>query len=138
MSSPSIKQILLLVVAVTLFSDSYATAAQKEKPSQGKELLLKTYHKNMTRLESNSFGLPLYLESLEQNNQLLLQQQNTAPTNNHALHRTPAIYNRCVTDDGLHHKSPLHMSITNAKIILKYMQLRNIPILYTAGTFIDR
>jgi len=68
MNRPFLVHTMLLMVAVILFSAGYATAA--EKPSHGKELLLKTYLQTITRLESSSFGLPLYLESVEHNDRV--------------------------------------------------------------------
>jgi hypothetical protein len=55
---------VLIVVAVVLFSVVSASAVVKHP--QGAELLLDTYQRNMTRLETNSFGIPLFLESFEQ------------------------------------------------------------------------
>ena len=55
--------ILFLVVAVILFQAVSAPAV--EKPRQGEDILLDTYHRNMAKLEANSFGLPLFLESYE-------------------------------------------------------------------------
>lgn len=53
----------LLAVAF-LFSADWASAALK--PSHGEGLLLDSYHRNMTRLKGNSFGLPLVVNSIEQ------------------------------------------------------------------------
>jgi hypothetical protein len=55
--------LFLLVAAILFFIDS---AAAVEKPWQGSESLLDTYHRNMARLETNSFGLPLVVDSVEQ------------------------------------------------------------------------
>lgn len=41
-----------------------------EKPRQGKELLTDTYHGNLARLETNGFGLPLFLDSFERDNRV--------------------------------------------------------------------
>ncbi|MGC2062102.1 MAG: hypothetical protein WA610_03930 [Thermodesulfovibrionales bacterium] len=57
------KCFLLMVAAAVLLSVGLTSAA--EKPKQGEDILLDTYHRNMTRLEKNSFGLPLFLESFE-------------------------------------------------------------------------
>ena len=54
---------LFLLAVALLFSAGAAVAA--EKPGQGEELLLGTYRRNMGRLEKNSFGFPLFLESFE-------------------------------------------------------------------------
>jgi hypothetical protein len=39
-------------------------------PRQGKDILLDTYHRNMARLERNSFGLPLFLDSFERDDRV--------------------------------------------------------------------
>ena len=57
------KFILFMVAASVLFSAGPASAA--EKPRQGEDILRDTYHRNMAKLETNSFGLPLFLESFE-------------------------------------------------------------------------
>ena len=54
---------LFMVTAAFLFFDGSASAV--EKPRQGEDILRSTYHRNMAKLERNSFGLPLLLESLE-------------------------------------------------------------------------
>jgi hypothetical protein len=58
------KFFLLTVAAAFLFSACFASAA--DKPRQGEALLLDTYQRNIARLEHNSFGLPLFIESKEQ------------------------------------------------------------------------
>jgi hypothetical protein len=55
--------LLFLVAAALLFS--VGSASGVEKPLQGEALLLDIYHKNMGKLEAKSFGLPLFLESIE-------------------------------------------------------------------------
>jgi hypothetical protein len=57
------KFFLVVVAAAILFSVGFASAV--EKPRQGEDILLDTYHRNMAKLETNSFGLPLFLESFE-------------------------------------------------------------------------
>jgi hypothetical protein len=57
------KMFLSMVAAGILFSAAFASAA--EHPRQGKELLLETYHRTLAKLETNSFGLPLFVESSE-------------------------------------------------------------------------
>ncbi len=57
------KFFLFMVAAALLFSAGSASAV--EKPRQGKDILLDTYHRNMAKLETNSFGLPIFLESFE-------------------------------------------------------------------------
>jgi len=51
-----------LAVAVLITGSACAV----EKSSQGEELLRETYHQNLARLTSNSFGLPLVLDSVVQ------------------------------------------------------------------------
>jgi hypothetical protein len=58
------KLFLFIAAAAVLFSAGYASAV--ETPRHGADLLLDTFHRNMARLETNSFGLPLFLESYEQ------------------------------------------------------------------------
>jgi hypothetical protein len=59
---------LLLVLGAAAFLVFAGAAAAR--PRQGAELLLDTYHQNLARLETNSFGLPLFLESYEQANRV--------------------------------------------------------------------
>lgn len=54
---------MFMAVAAILYSVGSASAV--EKPRQGEDLLLDIYHRNMGRLETSSFGLPLFLESAE-------------------------------------------------------------------------
>lgn len=54
---------LLIAAAIILAAGS---ASAVESP-QGAEILLDTYHRNMARLETTSFGLPLLVESFERN-----------------------------------------------------------------------
>lgn len=56
--------ILFMVAAACLFFAGSVSAG--DKPRQGEALLLDTYQRNLTRLEKNGFGLPLFLESKEQ------------------------------------------------------------------------
>jgi hypothetical protein len=62
------KFFLFMVAAAMLLSAGSASAA--EKPRKGADLLLDTYHKNMARLETSSFGLPLFLESVERDDRV--------------------------------------------------------------------
>jgi hypothetical protein len=57
------KFFLCLLAMAILFSA--VSAAAVEKPRQGEDILLDIYHSNMARLERNSFGLPLFVESFE-------------------------------------------------------------------------
>ena len=59
---------LFMAAAALLFSAGFASA--EEKPRQGKDILLGTYHRNMTRLETNSLDLPLFLESFERDDRV--------------------------------------------------------------------
>src|SRR6185369_3320723 len=61
--------IFLFTVAVAvLFSAGSASAVEKPRP--GEAFLLETYHRNRAKLEKNSFGLPLFLESSELNDRV--------------------------------------------------------------------
>jgi len=51
---------------------SACSAFALEKPRHGDGILLDTYHMNMARLEANSFGLPLFLDSFEQDDKVLV------------------------------------------------------------------
>lgn len=55
--------LFMVAVAILLWAGS---ASAVERTRQGEELLLDTYRRNMAKLERNSFGLPLFLESFEQ------------------------------------------------------------------------
>jgi len=57
------KFFLSIVAASILFSVGSASAVAQSR--QGADLLLDTYHRNMAQLETNSFGLPLVVESFE-------------------------------------------------------------------------
>lgn len=56
--------ILLMVAALLL--NSAATAPAADKARTGAEMLLESYHRNSAGLEANGFGLPLVVESREQ------------------------------------------------------------------------
>jgi len=58
-----LKILLTMLAAAILFSAGPASAAPK--PGQGEAILLDTYKRNIARLEVSSFGLPLFLESVE-------------------------------------------------------------------------
>lgn len=62
------KFFLFMVVAAILFSSGSSSAV--EKPPQGEDILLDTYHSNQAKLETTSFGIPLCLESLERDNKV--------------------------------------------------------------------
>jgi hypothetical protein len=55
---------LFMIAAAILFSAGSASAVAT--PRQGEDILRETYHRNMAKLQTNSFGLPLFLESFEQ------------------------------------------------------------------------
>jgi hypothetical protein len=63
-----LRAFLFLLTAAILFAAGSASAA--EKPRQGKEILLDSYHRNKARLETNNFGLPLYLDSVEKDDRV--------------------------------------------------------------------
>jgi hypothetical protein len=60
--------LLFMVAAAIFFSAVFASAV--EKPPQGADILLDTYRRNTARLETNSFGVPLFLESLERDDRV--------------------------------------------------------------------
>jgi len=62
------KFFLFMVAVATFFSAGSASAG--EKPRQGEDILLDTYHRNMAKLETSSFGLPLFLESFERDDRV--------------------------------------------------------------------
>lgn len=62
------KIVLLFVAAVLFFSVGAAFAAVTSR--QGEDGLLDTYQRNKARLASTSFGLPLFLESVERNDRV--------------------------------------------------------------------
>jgi hypothetical protein len=57
------KFFLFVVAAANLFSAGCASAAEEPRP--GEDILLNVYHRNMGKLDTSSFGLPRFLESLE-------------------------------------------------------------------------
>ena len=63
-----LKVFLFLVAAAALFSAGPASAV--EKPRQDEDILLDAYHRNAAKLERNSFGFPLFLESFERDNRV--------------------------------------------------------------------
>jgi hypothetical protein len=63
-----LKFFLFMGAAAILFSAGSASAV--EKPQQSEDILLDTYHRNMSKLEKNSFGLPLFLESFERDDRV--------------------------------------------------------------------
>jgi hypothetical protein len=62
------KFFLFMVAAAILLSAGSARAV--ERPRQGEDILLNIYHRNQAKLETNSFGLPLCLESFEQDDRV--------------------------------------------------------------------
>ena len=62
------KFLLCILAASILLSAGSASAGAT--PRQGADLLLDTYHRNMARLETNSFGLPLIVESFERGDRI--------------------------------------------------------------------
>lgn len=59
--------LVLFAAALLFFADS---AAAVEKPGQDEETLLGTYLRNKDRLARNSFGVPLFLESVERDDRV--------------------------------------------------------------------
>jgi hypothetical protein len=64
------KSLIFLLMAAVAILFSAGPASAVEKPRQGEDILLDTYHRNMAKLETNSFGLPLCLESLERDDRV--------------------------------------------------------------------
>ena len=64
-----VQKFVLFLLAVTILLSAGAVFAV-EGPVQAKDILLETYHWNRARLESNSFGLPLFLESVEKDDRV--------------------------------------------------------------------
>ena len=62
------KFLLFIVAAAILFSAGSVSAV--EKPQQGSDILLDTYHRIEAKLERNSFGFPLFLESFERDDRV--------------------------------------------------------------------
>ncbi|MDQ7788242.1 MAG: hypothetical protein RDU01_11625 [Thermodesulfovibrionales bacterium] len=62
------KFFLFIVAAAILFSAVSVPAVEKHR--QGEYILLDTYHRNMAKLETNSLGLPLFLESFERDDRV--------------------------------------------------------------------
>lgn len=60
--------VLILVEVAIVFSAAFASAV--EMPRQGEEFLRSSYHRNQAKLEKNSFGFPLFLESFEQDDRV--------------------------------------------------------------------
>ena len=62
------KFVIFMVAAAVLFSAGFASAV--EKPRQAEDILLDTYHRNMSKLEKNSFGFPIFMESFERDDRV--------------------------------------------------------------------
>ncbi|WP_319585654.1 hypothetical protein [uncultured Desulfobulbus sp.] len=63
-----LKLLLFPVAVAILYLAGFALAA--ESPGQSEIILLDTYYRNVTKLETSNFGRPLYLESVEQDNRM--------------------------------------------------------------------
>jgi hypothetical protein len=62
---------LFMVVPAILFSAGPASAAEELRQlRRGDEILLDTYYRTEAKLERNSFGFPLFLESFERNDRV--------------------------------------------------------------------
>ncbi|MGD0283242.1 MAG: hypothetical protein ABSB95_12875 [Dissulfurispiraceae bacterium] len=62
------KFFVFMVAVAILFSAVFASSV--EKPRQGEDILLDTYQRNIAKLETNSFGFPLFLESIERDDRV--------------------------------------------------------------------
>lgn len=62
------KFFLAMVAAAIFFSAGSAAAVEKQR--QNADILLDAYHRNMAKLQTNSFGLPLFLESFERDDRV--------------------------------------------------------------------
>jgi len=69
LSGELLPKIFLFLLAAAI-GFSAASASSAEKPLKGEDILLAAYHRNMARLERNSFGLPLFLESFERDDRV--------------------------------------------------------------------
>ncbi len=65
----SISKFFLFAVILAILSSAGSAPAVGESP-QGDDILLAAYHKIETKLEGNSFGFPLYLESSDRDGRL--------------------------------------------------------------------
>ena len=63
-----LRALLFMAAAAIFFSAGSASAV--EKPRQGEDILLDTYHSIEAKIERNSFGFPLFLESFERDNRV--------------------------------------------------------------------
>ncbi|OGQ97787.1 MAG: hypothetical protein A2521_01940 [Deltaproteobacteria bacterium RIFOXYD12_FULL_57_12] len=63
-----LKSFLFMVAVAILVSAGSASAV--ENPRQCEDILLDTYHGNLAKLATNSFGLPLFLESFERDDRV--------------------------------------------------------------------
>jgi len=59
----------LFIVATAVLSFA-GSAPAVEKPRQGDDILIDTYYRIEAKLERNSFGLPLFLESFERDDRV--------------------------------------------------------------------
>jgi hypothetical protein len=64
-----VSKFFLFMAAIVIFLPAN-TGAAVDKKLQGKDVLLDTYHRIETKLEKNSFGFPLYLESYDRDGRL--------------------------------------------------------------------
>jgi hypothetical protein len=62
------KPFLIMVAAAILFSAGSASAVEKPRP--GAAILLESYHRNVATLETNGFGIPLVVQSSEQDDRV--------------------------------------------------------------------
>lgn len=59
---------ICVISAAILFSAGSASTA--EKPRQGESILRDTYQRNVSKLDKNSFGIPLFLDSYERDDKV--------------------------------------------------------------------
>jgi hypothetical protein len=70
MSKPRIFQKVALFLLAVLIRVSAGEVFAAEEPLPAKDLLLDTYQSNTARLETNSFGIPLFLDSYEKDDRV--------------------------------------------------------------------
>lgn len=63
-----LKFYLFMAAVAVLFSAGFAPSVEKSR--QGEDILLDTYHRNMDKLETNSFGFPFILASFERDDRV--------------------------------------------------------------------
>ena len=64
------RRMIKIVAALTTILFSAGAALAVERPRTGAEMLLHTYQSNIAKLEKNSYGIPLFLDSVEQDDKV--------------------------------------------------------------------